>query len=484
MSGEEEDHEMDYSDEDCDYGDYYNTTEDDIECDDASKTDPEYFVYECLSVEEVDRLFNESVEALSTSLQITPSLAKALLHSHGWAVEEICEKYRVDSSRRLVASNINPEQPADFSWCHSSTSRTTSLCPVCAISQALNKFCNLTCGHAFCRDCWAMHFEVKIMQGVSTGIGCMAQECEVLASEDMILSLLTRVDLREKYLQFAFCDHVKSHPELRFCPGPNCQVVVRAKEAAAKRAVCSSCKTSFCFRCGTDYHAPTDCTTIKKWLTKCADDSETANYISAHTKDCPRCHICIEKNGGCNHMQCYNCKHDFCWMCLGDWKSHGSEYYECSRYKENPNIAHESVNAQAREALKKYLHYYERWENHSKSLKLEEQTLQKIKNRIHTKVMESSGTWIDWQYLLDAAALLARCRYTLQYTYPYAYHMESGPRKVLFEYQQAQLEAEIENLSWKIERAETTDRGDLENQMDIAEKRRSTLLKDFLERNF
>ena len=47
-------------------------------------------------------------------------------------------------------------------------------------------------------------------------------------------------------------------------------------------------------------------------------------------------------------------------MCLGDWKTHGSEYYECSRYKENPNIAHESVHAQAREALKKYLHYYER----------------------------------------------------------------------------------------------------------------------------
>ena len=75
-----------------------------------------------------------------------------------------------------------------------------------------------------------------------------------------------------------------------------------------------------------------DCETIRRWLTKCADDSETANYISAHTKDCPKCNICIEKNGGCNHMQCYNCKHDFCWMCLGDWRTHGSEYYECSRY--------------------------------------------------------------------------------------------------------------------------------------------------------
>ena len=28
--------------------------------------------------------------------------------------------------------------------------------------------------------------------------------------------------------------------------------------------------------------------------------------------------------------------------------------------KENPNIANESVHAQAREALKKYLHYFER----------------------------------------------------------------------------------------------------------------------------
>ena len=49
-----------------------------------------------------------------------------------------------------------------------------------------------------------------------------------------------------------------------------------------------------------------------------------------------------------------------------------------------------------------------------------------------------------------------------------------------FECQQAQLEAEIENLSWKIEHAEITDRGDLENQIDVAEKRRTSLLKDFL----
>lgn len=45
------------------------------------------------------------------------------------------------------------------------------------------------------------------------------------------------------------------------------------------------CPCVFSFKCRQMYHAPTDCATIRKWLTKCADDSETANYISAHTKD-------------------------------------------------------------------------------------------------------------------------------------------------------------------------------------------------------
>ncbi|CAG9817003.1 unnamed protein product [Phaedon cochleariae] len=468
---------MDCSDNEY-YDEYYYTLNDDIDIEqiDPRKIDPEYFEFNCLFEEQVDRLLNETVETLSNMHQISPSLAKVLLHSHQWNIQEVTRKFKENPTQTLIASRIKPPSPPI-----SLTFSRYINCPVCVTSQSFDKFYSLSCAHMFCKDCWTMHFEVQINQGISTSIACMARECKVLAPEDFVLKHLHRPNMREKYQQFSFQDYVKSHPELKFCPGPNCSIVVHSQEPKAKRTTCSQCKTIFCFRCGCDYHAPTECQVIKKWLTKCADDSETANYISAHTKDCPKCHICIEKNGGCNHMQCYNCKHDFCWMCLGDWKSHGSEYYECSRYRENPNIAHESVHAQAREALKKYLHYYERWENHSKSLKLEEQTLEKLRSRINQKVMSGLGTWIDWQYLFTAANLLAKCRYTLQYTYPYAYYMDGGSRKELFEYQQAQLEAEIENLSWKIERAETTDRGDLENQMDIAEKRRTTLLKDFLD---
>ena len=137
------------------------------------------------------------------------------------------------------------------------------------------------------------------------------------------------------------------------------------------------------FRCGGEYHAPTDCETIRQWLAKCTEESESANYISAHAKvrgliitfefklitlsisklfhcdqACPKCQSMIEKNGGCNHIKCYRCKHEFCWMCLGDCKT--SHLMRCSRYEENLNVANESSQVRAKEAWKKYFHYFER----------------------------------------------------------------------------------------------------------------------------
>lgn len=60
--------------------------------------------------------------------------------------------------------------------------------------------------------------------GISTAIGCMASKCNVRVPEELVLSLLTKPTIRDKYQQFTFLDYVKSHPQLRFCPGPNCQV--------------------------------------------------------------------------------------------------------------------------------------------------------------------------------------------------------------------------------------------------------------------
>lgn len=46
-----------------------------------------------------------------------------------------------------------------------------------------------------------------------------------------------------------------------------------------------------------------------------------------------------------------------------DWKTHATEYYECSKYKADPKIAEKTAGAKARAALEKYLFYYNRVRN-------------------------------------------------------------------------------------------------------------------------
>ena len=41
------------------------------------------------------------------------------------------------------------------------------------------------------------------------------------------------------------------------------------------------------------------------WREKCQDDSETRNWLTAHTKPCPKCGKPVEKNGGCNLVMCH-----------------------------------------------------------------------------------------------------------------------------------------------------------------------------------
>uniref|UniRef100_A0A4W3K2X6 RBR-type E3 ubiquitin transferase n=1 Tax=Callorhinchus milii TaxID=7868 RepID=A0A4W3K2X6_CALMI len=453
----------DDEDDQEDMSDYYEGVANDVEQQGADSFDPEEYQFTCLTYKESENVLNEQVDTLARSLKVQPSVAKLILVNFHWKIPEISE--RAFHAFPLI--------------CFQTLIHSSHQCGVCLQLVRKENLISLPCHHQFCRSCWEQHSTVLVKDGIGVGISCMAQDCLLRTPEDFAFPLLASEELKEKYRRYLFRDYIESHYQLQLCPGADCPMVIQVQEPKARRVQCSLCNEVFCFKCRQMYHAPTDCTTIKKWLTKCADDSETANYISAHTKDCPKCNICIEKNGGCNHMQCSKCKHDFCWMCLGDWKTHGSEYYECSRYKENPDIVNQSQQAQAREALKKYLFYFERWENHNKSLQLEAQTYQRIQEKIQERVMNNLGTWIDWQYLQNAAKLLAKCRYTLQYTYPYAYYMESGPRKKLFEYQQAQLEAEIENLSWKVERADITLENTFSSTMHIAEQRRRTLLKDF-----
>lgn len=88
---------------------------------------------------------------------------------------------------------------------------------------------------------------------------------------------------------------------LKWCPSADCTFAIKVQCVEPKPVVCT-CGHIFCFECGENWHDAVQCRLLRKWIKKCDDDSETSNWIAANTKECPKCNITIEKDGGCNHM--------------------------------------------------------------------------------------------------------------------------------------------------------------------------------------
>lgn len=238
---------------------------------------------------------------------------------------------------------------------------------------------------------------------------------------------------------------------LRWCPGIDCGKAVKVSHWEPRLVVCS-CGTCFCFSCGQNWHEPLNCRHLKKWIKKCQDDSETMNWINANTKDCPKCMIPIEKNGGCNRMLCTNsgCRYEFCWMCLEPWTKHGYQY-ACNGYDEtavkNPQDAQEISRAN----LKRYLFYFNRYMGHEQSLQLEGKLNIKVAKKME-QMENMSMSWIEVQFLRKAVDILSECRRTLMYTYAFAFYLKKDNNSIIFESNQANLEMETEQLSGFLER--------------------------------
>jgi hypothetical protein len=42
--------------------------------------------------------------------------------------------------------------------------------------------------------------------------------------------------------------------------------------------------------------------------------------LKSTTKPCVKCNVPIEKNGGCLHMTCTQCRHEWWWCCGADYR--------------------------------------------------------------------------------------------------------------------------------------------------------------------
>lgn len=430
--------------------------------------------FKVLTATELHSEQKSKIDHVSPFLSVSESKAKTLLWSYKWQADSLIEAY-IDDSAKIVesaglcsADTTKPEYqlknaPQDYS------------CFICCEGPDATRpnflIFELECGrgHSLCVDCFRSYIYKKVSEeGESLGIMCPQYKCPLMvpekAVEELFVGQKNATNLGKdapeidgdstftKYCSFLDKEYVQQNDKMTFCIAPSCEKIIELQSPLidVNRKVPSvkcACGQAFCFACRLDDHMPATCTVAKAWLKKCQDDSETSNWIAANTQECNKCHSTIEKNGGCNHMTCKRCKHEFCWVCMGDWNLHGTSYYNCSRFDEADAQTARSEQDRSRAQLKRYLHYYNRYVNHQNSLKLDRETYEEMQKKMKQMQENAGMSWIEVQFLSQAFDVLSASRHTLTWTYAFAYYLQKTSRTIIFEDNQNDLEVAVEQLS-------------------------------------
>ncbi|KAA8545932.1 hypothetical protein F0562_020617 [Nyssa sinensis] len=340
----------------------------------------------------------EDLRRVMELLSLREHHARTLLIHYRWDVEKLFAVLVEKGKTCLFAeAGVTVVKHHDFD---SLPSSSMVMCDICIEDVPDSEVTKMDCGHCYCNNCWMEHFIVKINEGQSKRIRCMAHKCYAICDEVIVRNLVSRrhPDLAEKFDRFLLESYIDDNKMVKWCPStPHCGNAIRVED------------DEFC----------------------------EVNWITVHTKPCPKCHKPVEKNGGCNLVSCI-CGQAFCWLCGGaTGRDHTWSHingHSCGRYKEDG----EKNTECAKRDLYRYMHYHNRYKAHTDSFKLESN----LKETIREKVSNSETKDLrlrDFSWVTNGLYRLFRSR------------REREIKQHLFEDQQQQLETNVEKLSKFIE---------------------------------
>ncbi|KAF8049614.1 hypothetical protein N665_2169s0004 [Sinapis alba] len=450
--------------------DYYFSCEEEEEEEEVEEEDYDNYEHESSTKPTSQIITNESLVAAQKEVLVRvmelftlkKSQARTLLIHYQWNFDKLLDVYGErgkDNLFKTAGLTVFDHHPSLSESRYSLRKKMT--CDICMEDDLQSySMTRMDCGHCFCNNCWKEHFTVKINEGMSKRITCMAHKCNAICDEDVVKKLVYP-KLAEKFDRFLAESYVDDNKRVKWCPStPHCGNAIR-KEDDGGEVECS-CGHQFCFRCLCESHSPCSCLMWKLWSKKCEDESETLNWITVHTRMCPKCSKPVHRSDGCNLMTCI-CGQHFCWLCGGatgvdhTWTT--IDGHSCGKFKED-KVKKVEV---AKRDLERYTHYYHQYRSHTDSSKQEYKLREIVREKVASLSDKINSSEHNMNWASHGADLLFRSRRILSYTYAFAFYMfgeelfkdemsdeEREMKKNLFENLQQQLIGYIESLSKKL----------------------------------
>lgn len=410
---------------------------------DVVPTNFDNYEYHILTTSDILHMMMSIIYDVVDILNVNEITARLLMDHYNWNREDLMNAF-VDANNLIEILNT-----AKIPVINDETGETiTSECGICFTTTSTDDDASLirpeNCHHLFCAECWTQYLNVKIFEDDSGGmLSCAAYNCNALLDDTMVLKLITESKIRTKFEYAITNTFVQCDSWLCWCPAIDCHsYAIRVEQKLTCKVTCK-CGYQFCFGCGEFNHEPIDCALLKRWTNTVKDDFKTVAWLTQYAKKCTKCKVHIEKNGGCNHMTCRKCEHEFCWVCLRDWKGG----HTCSQYR-GPKSADDNIDLISIERLK---HYQERYRNHAHSLKLESKMYGTIEKKMVCLQDLECLTQNQVIFLRRAIEILCKSRQILTATYVFAYFTKKCNQLLMFEDNQRDLEIATEELSRYLE---------------------------------
>ncbi|KAI3908229.1 hypothetical protein MKW98_029530 [Papaver atlanticum] len=180
------------------------------------------------------------------------------------------------------------------------------------------------CSHKFCRSSLVEQIESAIRIQDSFPICCAHKDCKqnpLLLTDLRSLVSSDRLDDLFKASVGAFV--ASSGGVYKFCPSPDCPSVYRAASAEEKDSapfLCGACYVETGRKCHLEYHAFSTCEAYRAFKEDPDYSLHEWRKGKENVKTCPKCGYTIEKEEGCNHIEC-RCRGHICWECLESFNS-------------------------------------------------------------------------------------------------------------------------------------------------------------------
>ncbi|KAM9945453.1 hypothetical protein ACTFIT_003709 [Dictyostelium discoideum] len=369
---------------------------------------------------------------------------------------------------------------------------TNSVCIVCFENQSNDdSFYSLSCGHGpYCKGCWKsyLHQEMQTCGGEIIHSKCIYPLCNGKLTYENWKDLASDRDY-SRYWYFICKDFVGNNKNLEFCPNPSCGNAIRYSGVGRPNDVVEChCGTRFCFSCGSEKHNPVSCAQLVEWKSKNSNDQESLKLIKSTCKPCYHCGMPTERIMGCNHIICRKeqggCGGEWCWMCRGDWKTHGQHtggFYSCNKYEVSEGKKADESAAIVKQESDRFLHYFTRYFNHDMlmkhAIKMRDEEMEDKMNQYRELAN------LNPDFLQEAIELLIECRRILKYTYVFGFYLSDNVAgKTFFEYQQANAEGITEELSESVYiNVALINAEDMKNRVRVTKKYINNLVKSIEE---